>query len=311
VQSCRAGAQDAGTGTGSNDPNACSTAHGEGLSRKLPVDVVWVIDDSLSMLDDITRIQDNMAAFAQSLVQAGLDDYHIIVLNEPTLTLGAPWDASALGLDASRFFPVSVVAWNDCFTPALVSFDMYSANLRPDAALHFIMVTDDNSLMQWSDFKTQMEADLGGRKFTVHAIVDPPEHCLGSTQPGTAYWEAAMDTGGQQRSICEADWLPTFTALESSIQSTAVIPCQYQIPVPSDGQTYDRSAVNVQHVLDGTSTPFKRKASSADCGSETGWYYDDPTDPTQVLLCPAACALTDKQGGSINIDFVCNGQVFL
>ncbi len=64
-------------------------------------------------------------------------------------------------------------------------------------------------------------------------------------------------------------------------------------------------------VLDDTSTPFKRKSSVDDCGTDTGWYYDDPDAPTQVLLCPAACDLTDQQGGSINIDFVCNGQVFL
>ncbi|MDB4984996.1 MAG: hypothetical protein JWN04_174 [Myxococcaceae bacterium] len=314
AQNCgsSAGRGDAGTSIAGDASDACSTIHGDGLARKLPVDIVWVIDDSLSMLDDITRIQQNMATFADSLIQAGLDDYHIVVLNEPSLTLGAPWDANTLKLDATRFFPVSVVAWNDCFTPVLASFSMWSADIRPEAALHFIMVTDDNSLMQWPDFKMQMDTLLGGRKFTVHALVDPPQHCLGSTQPGTVYWEAAMATGGQQRSICEADWLPTFTAIESSIQTTAVIPCEYDIPVPSDGQTYNRSDVNVQHVLDGTATRFKRKLKLEDCGSETGWYYDDVLAPTQVLLCPAACALTDQQGGSVDIEFVCDpDQIYL
>jgi hypothetical protein len=297
--------------TNDGGDDACSTARSDGVPHKLPVDVVWVIDDSASMLDDITRVQQNMATFAQSLVQAGLDDYHIIVLNEPALTLGAPWNAAALGVDASRFFPLSVVAWNDCFTPALSAFSMYSADLRPEAALHFIMVTDDNSLMLWPSFKGQMDSLLGGKAYTVHAIVDPPQHCLGSTRPGTVYWDAAAATGGQQRSICEADWLPTFKALEDSIQSTAIIACQYDIPEPSDGQIYDRSAVNVQHVLGDTITPFKRKASVDDCGAEPGWYYDDPKNPTQVLLCPAACTMVESAGGSINIDFVCESMVYI
>lgn len=297
----------------SNDggSDACSTARADGIPRKLPVDVVWVIDDSLSMLDDITRVQQNMATFAQSLVQAGLDDYHIIVLNEPSLTAGAPWDAAVLGLDPARFFPVSVIAFNDCLTPTLASFSSWSGNLRPEAALHFIMVTDDNSLLSWSDFDAQMSMLVEGKPYTMHAIVDPPEHCLGSTRPGTAYWEAAESTGGQQRSICEADWLPTFKAIEDSIQSTAVLPCEFDIPEAAAGQTYDRTSVNVQHTLDGTSTPFKRKGSPDDCGTEVGWYYDDPANPMQVRLCPAACTRIETQGGAINIDFVCEDMVYL
>lgn len=297
----------------SNDggDDACSTARADGEPRKAPVDVVWVIDDSFSMLDDIMRVQQNMASFAKSLIDVGLDDYHIVVLNEPTLTLAAPWDAMALGLDPARFFPHPVVAFNDCFTPTVLTAADWSADLRPDAALHFIMVTDDNSLMSWSDFKAQMDPLLGGRDFTVHAIVDPPQHCLTSTQPGTAYLEAAMATGGTQASICEADWTPTFTAIEDSIQTSAIIPCAYEIPEPSGGQMYDRTSVNVQHVLDGMSAPYKRKDSLDACASEAGWYYDNPETPTQVLLCPAACAEVEQQGGSINIDFVCKAQVYL
>jgi hypothetical protein len=296
--------RDGGTST-LDSSTACNTAHGDGVVTKTPVDVVWVIDDSLSMLDDITRVQQNMAAFASSLIMAGLD-YHIIVLNEPALTLGAAWDANQLHVDPTRFFPLSVIAWNDCYTPAVDSFAQWSSHLRPDASLHFIMVTDDNSFMSWTDFQTRMSGLLSGRHFTVHAIVDPPQHCLTSSQPGSVYWEGAMATGGQQRSICEADWTPTFAAIQDSIRATAVIPCQYAIPEPTGGATYDRSKVNVQYVANGTTTRFMRKPSMDGCGSDQGWYYDNPQNPTQVLLCPAACTFAEKQGGSINVEFVCN-----
>ena len=43
-----------------------------------------------------------------------------------------------------------------------------------------------------------------------------------------------------------------------------------------------------------------------DCGDAQGWYYDNVQNPTQVLLCPAACAFAEKQGGSVDIEFVCN-----
>ncbi|MFT3927804.1 MAG: hypothetical protein QM778_35075 [Myxococcales bacterium] len=284
-----------------SDSGACNTAHGDGVARSAPVDIVWVIDDSFSMLDDIMRVQQNMASFAMSLVKAGLD-YHIVVLNAPA----AAWDAKTLGLEPARFLAVDAVTFNVCYTPAVGSFSSYSSMLRPDAALHFIMVTDDNDVMSWADFKSQMDTLVKGRKYTVHAIVDPPEHCATSTRPGTVYIDGAKATGGVQKSICEADWSPTFTAIENSIQKTAVIPCEYDIPEPTGGETYDRTKVNVLHSLNGTTTPFMRKASMADCGSDKGWYYDNPDDPKQVLLCPMACTFAESEGGSINLEFVCD-----
>jgi hypothetical protein len=46
--------------------------------------------------------------------------------------------------------------------------------------------------------------------------------------------------------------------------------------------------------------------SAAACGPEGGWYYDDPLNPTRVLVCPATCnTITNDLQGRIDILFGC------
>lgn len=284
---------------------ACQSVGAVGELIKAPVDIVWLIDDSFSMLDDTVAVQNGMRQFAASLLSDDLD-YQIVVVNEPSLVLAPAWDAAALGLDPARFHPVSVVLFNDCLGPTLTSIGMWRQFIRPDSVIHFIAVTDDNSGMQWNQFYTQMRSDLGDRDFTFHAVVSPPDMgCIGATRGGQAYWEGASATGGVQQSICAPDWNPVFTALKDSITSTAVLPCEYDIPAPPNGATFDRNLVNVEHVNGGTTTGFPRRSAASECGGDLGWHYDNIEDPTKILLCPGACDQLETQGGSVNIAFVC------
>jgi hypothetical protein len=42
--------------------------------------------------------------------------------------------------------------------------------------------------------------------------------------------------------------------------------------------------------------------SAAECGTEQAWYYDNPTTPTRILLCPSACeTVTADAGAAIEI----------
>ena len=42
----------------------------------------------------------------------------------------------------------------------------------------------------------------------------------------------------------------------------------------------------------------------ANCGSEGGWYYDNPSAPTLIKLCDATCDLLS--GGSVQVEFGCD-----
>ena len=68
--------------------------------------------------------------------------------------------------------------------------------------------------------------------------------------------------------------------------------CSMPIPPPPAGQTFDENKLNV--VVSTTATEcymIGRVASSADCGPSGGWYFDNDTNPTQILLCPASCSI--------------------
>ena len=92
------------------------------------------------------------------------------------------------------------------------------------------------------------------------------------------------------------------------IRGSAVDPCQYVVPATtSSGQQVNPAEVNV------TLTPSGGKAAellqapdAASCPASGGWYYDNPTSPTKLLLCPATCNTVKADAkASINILMGC------
>ncbi len=87
--------------------------------------------------------------------------------------------------------------------------------------------------------------------------------------------------------------------------------CQFSIPNTGDaGTTLDYEAVNVLFTPspDATQSSLVYVADVAKCSSapENGWYYDDPSNPTQVVLCQDACAkVTAGSTGRIDVVFGC------
>lgn len=74
--------------------------------------------------------------------------------------------------------------------------------------------------------------------------------------------------------------------------------CKYQIPEPTTG-TFDPNMVNVA-VGDPPSRVYY-VGSAASCDPTTGgWYYDNPTSPTMIELCPATCELVKV--GALQVD---------
>ncbi|MEM1033401.1 MAG: hypothetical protein AAGN82_23910 [Myxococcota bacterium] len=67
--------------------------------------------------------------------------------------------------------------------------------------------------------------------------------------------------------------------------------CKVQIPLPDQGQP-DFDLVNV--TLVSAADPNAREtvgqvAGASACGTDDGWYYDDPQNPAFIELCPATC----------------------
>ncbi|HWZ93465.1 MAG TPA: vWA domain-containing protein, partial [Polyangiaceae bacterium] len=90
------------------------------------------------------------------------------------------------------------------------------------------------------------------------------------------------------------------------------LPCDYAIPMPEAG-TVDPAKVNVQFTPPGqASTVFPKVDNVAACdATQPTWYYDDPSAPTRVVMCPAACNALHQNSAKIDILFGCTTEVFM
>jgi hypothetical protein len=81
-----------------------------------------------------------------------------------------------------------------------------------------------------------------------------------------------------------------------------VISCEYTLPIPpaSEG-VLDLESVELSFTPGKNDDPITiKKVASADaCGATTGgYYYDDPKNPSKVVLCPASC--TGVRGATLD-----------
>lgn len=304
------------------------------------VDIVWVVDASGSMLDEQIKIGMNLTQFADKITKASLD-VHIVMMTTSAaipvicpVTSPDPLAGTALAGDPRYRFLESLVDSNNPLDIAVRNYPMYSNFLRADAATHFVFVTDDESRYKGmptpegraQTFYTDMKALLG-RDFTQHTIAsDGPLPCsdlncmpdintgicvfvmlgCGAAAPGATYYALAAQTKGLTASICESNWTPIFDKLSEAVIKSAPLPCNYVIPPPPAGQNLDPTKVNVNWLAPGTTQEqlFRKARDQAACGSEIGWYYDNPSTPKEVLLCPAACKQV-AAGGTLGLAFGC------
>jgi hypothetical protein len=96
----------------------------------------------------------------------------------------------------------------------------------------------------------------------------------------------------------------------NAIRQDATIPCQLQIPVAPPGQPpVDLTKVNVAYCGPSQQPQvFFYVENPAGCGTQSGWHYDDPNNPTQIVLCPNACTTVAAPGGTLSVSVGCQRQ---
>jgi hypothetical protein len=85
--------------------------------------------------------------------------------------------------------------------------------------------------------------------------------------------------------------------------------CDFAIPAANAaGMMVDPGQVNVRYTPGDASAetlvPQTFMSDAANCGSEGGWYYDNPGAPTVIKLCDSTCKLLS--GGSVRVEFGCD-----
>lgn len=284
-----------------------------------PADVIFAIDNSPSMGDEIEEVRANMYSFAKSVADKGLDMHVVLISCRPGdcdkdqflgicidppfgAGTGCPADDSHLPnyLHLSTRVPSTKgLRW------IVENYSDYQQMLRDDATRHVVVISDDGDEWTSSQFDSALRAlDPGFKDYLFHGIFSSMSKedgcaashaCCNYAAPdgeGTAYRELAELTGGVSGDLCEQDFDPVFEALASSVIGHAKLSCAWTIPAPPVGETLDPNKVNVALTdASGDEHLLGHVDAVADCAAvEHGWYYNDAVNPSAVLVCPQTCA---------------------
>jgi hypothetical protein len=192
--------------------------------REGGVDILWVVDDSLSMTEEQGVLAEHADAFISMLANVPVDFQLGVIstdvdVGEPGALLGPVLSTQTSGLvDA---FADQVLARSEGsrdergFQAALLAADPggVAAELhRAEADLELVFFTDedDHSGMSAQDFVSSLEGMRPRGQVVVNAIAgDLPEGCASreaAADPAEAYAEAQVATDGLRESICAADY---------------------------------------------------------------------------------------------------------
>ncbi len=76
----------------------------------------------------------------------------------------------------------------------------------------------------------------------------------------------------------------------AAIRQSASVPCEFSIPEPPDGSELNPSLVNVTYAgSDGVRTLIPSVTARENCSGNGGWFYNDPSNPSSVVLCQSSC----------------------
>jgi hypothetical protein len=101
-----------------------------------------------------------------------------------------------------------------------------------------------------------------------------------------------------------------FLAALNTIRGTA-LGCTYQIPLPSNG-AINYQEVNIVYTPGGGSPMTIPQVSGASACPAMGnaWYYDNPSMPTEIILCSSTCGTVEADAkGSVGITLGCSTVV--
>lgn len=286
-------------------PNeTCEVLQIEGESVLRPVDIIFAVDTSGSMAQEAESVAANMNAFSQLIVDSGVDA-HVVLIAAPTMCIAPPLGSgqcSGADENPDRFVHIdTTVGSNDALAKILETAPQWKPYLRPGAAKHVVVVSDDDSAMKLPEFHTKFSAlDVGDYSF--HAIVsalDPDtsecaqdlECCILTAEKGLVYLQLVAKTGGVFGDLCEQDFAPVFSVMAEHIADSAPIACSWPLP-EADGSMYDYSGASVSYALDGTNfATMDQVGHAGGCPQgKPAWYYDNAQAPSEILACPWTCS---------------------
>jgi hypothetical protein len=256
------------------------------------VDVLWLVDNSGSMSEELNRLGRSFDAFISTFVNLGLD-YHVVVA------------ASSDESDACRKFRGPVITPAMSQADAIAEFDaqatlqsgcgeesgfdgargalgdpdnLATGFLRPNATLAVIAVSDEEEQasdgIRPADFATWLASLKGGdaSKVSFSALTGPatgtvfgcPLFSGSDAEPAPRYHAAIRATGGVWGDLCHFDVRP-FLANVSYVAAGL----EYRFPLTDTPEPTTGITVTV----DGVAVPY---------GITDGWTYDPDSNSVEL-----------------------------
>jgi hypothetical protein len=318
-----------GDGDGDGDPNECAAVSETAQNELLPVDIIFAIDTSGSMTDEKNFVQQNMNIFSQQIFLANIDHHVVMIadqspdgpcINVPLGSGNCPNDSKL----PEYLHVVQGVGSTNALEIILSTQPQWAPSIRPGSVKHLVVVSDDESSMGSGQFDAAFKAlDPDYEDYFFHAIVahEAPDElecflmqstCCFSLIPlseevGQVYLELVALTGGISGDLCDQEFGPVFNQIAQSVLGTTPLACEWDIPDPPDGETFDPMKVNVKLTLDGNETDIFFVDNEAACGGGDGWYYyPDNVNPETIRICPSTCAAVQAaEQAAVDILFGC------
>lgn len=125
---------------------------------------------------------------------------------------------------------------------------------------------------------------------------------VGLAGSNQATMNAIAQAGGTGQAFMIASGMAAQDLLKAlkQIQANAVS-CSFAMPLPpnpKDEIDLEKVDVNYTPSNGGAKAKFPQVASASACGPAGGFYYDNPTKPTTINLCPSSCAKVQIDNGA-------------
>jgi hypothetical protein len=124
---------------------------------------------------------------------------------------------------------------------------------------------------------------------------------VGLAGSNQATMDAIAQAGGTGQAFMIGNGMAAHDLLAALEQiRTNAVACAFAMPSPPDPD----DAIDLQQVdvdvtpLGGVKTTFPQVAGAAACTSAGGWFYDPPTKPATINLCPTSCAQVRSDRGT-------------
>jgi hypothetical protein len=323
-----------GGGTGGvMEGGECAAVSQTATNKFVPVDIIWALDTSDSMVSELQAVEDNMNQFASKILNQGIDVHVVVIAKpgepdggsifnpDPGICIGPPLATGSCpgGSKPPSYQHVEEgVGSNNALNKIINLYPQYKPALRQNAVKYFAVVSDDDATDGPNSSAAAFTSSVNSLDpgwFDVWKFFGV--FCTGScgvflacADTGDVYNALVAQTGGVAGDLCGGNsngFTPVFDALAQTVVEGKQLDCAWDIPPPPMGEQFEKDKVNVSFTpSQAPAETIYHVSAEADCGPQGGWFYDDNASPTEVKVCPTTCSViqADKEG-KIDILFGC------